>query len=392
MCMRIPLSHVRAILPTSRLNLTICSILLAMGLTYIQLALRQNLHYSDFRVFYSSGYIARTQPKNLYNPLVQEEVQRHFFPSFDFTLLSFVNPPFFSLLFAPLTYLSPSQAFLISILLNVFLYTLVVSLLLRMFPIPKKHTVFAFAIAFSFAPFFTTLLNAQSSVLTLLLHTLFFQTLQRSMIAGLTLSIGIYKPQVVFPTILYALLQKRLGLMIGISLGFLLGLFFSLLLLHTQVEQFVHTVVLYANGKFAAEEKTLYMPSWYGFFTQLQLFIPQVPVRFLTLVASTTTLLVPLRVLTQRKKTPAFSLAVLLVSTVLSGGHIHLHDAVLIVPALFLLIRENSKKCFALAAIGWGTFLLSFFSPLYPYPLFFIPTLYLVGLLWFLLFRRNTSV
>ena len=169
---------------------------------------------SDFLATYTAARLVNAgYGQALYDPTTQTRFQhaivRLHVPPAD--LLPFIHPPFFVLPFLPLGALPYTWAFIAMMVINLAL--LLVTLRLFTIHLSELATTSRVTIAlacFSFFPCFVNFIQGQNAIITLLILTITFSLLKqkRDGVAGATLALGLYKPQLnlVFALIL---LDKR---------------------------------------------------------------------------------------------------------------------------------------------------------------------------------------
>ncbi|MBP9700159.1 DUF2029 domain-containing protein [Candidatus Woesebacteria bacterium] len=347
---------------------------------------KTNLYDSDFRVFYSSGYILQTTPSKLYLNDQQERIQKQFFPNNNkkFYTLSFINPPYLALLFAPIALLPVYLAFVIWVIFNIGLFVECIYLIKSEFIIKLSFSQLLLEASF-FIPFFVTLKNGQTSLISLFLLLIIQNRIQKNKLfsAGLLASLLWYKPQIAVFVTLYWLFRGKLSFLKGLSLGGVLLGMLSFFILGTDVRTFFGTFISYVSASSPEHSKEA-MISWQGFAWQLHRLIPSLEPTILTLCLTGLTVVSTgfwsLRnKLWLAPKNAVFAFLIPLI--LLCGVHVHVHDAVLLLIPLFFLRQEKTFQSNVMTILGYLIFLLSYFSPFYPNVFPIIPTLYLVVLL-----------
>lgn len=370
-----------------RLYFWIVLFALICWLTY--LLTQTNLYNSDFRVFYSSGVILQTTPSKLYANDQQERIQQQFFPAKNekFYTLSFINPPYLALLFAPLAWLPVSIAFGIWVSFNVVLFVICIYLLKSEFR--QNLSLLQLLLEASvFIPFFVTLKNGQTSLISLFLLLVIQYCLHKNkpFSAGLLTSFLWYKPQLAMFFTLYWLFRGKFSFFKGLVIGGVFLGVLSFLILGADLRTFFATFISYVSSSSPEHSKEA-MISWQGFAWQLHRYLPTVSPALLTIILTCLTLLIVGIFLKSRKRDMKASnqtLAFLVPLILLCGIHVHVHDAVLL-----LIPFSGLQSCHrGLASLfvvgGYVVFLLAYFSPFYPSVFPFVPTLYLLGLLVYL--------
>lgn len=343
-----------------------------------------NLYNSDFRVFYSSGYILRTQPQSLYSQELQSSIQQQFFPHADtaFYTLSFINPPYLALVFAPLSLLPAQLAFYVWVGCNTLVLIGCVYLLKLNLSFQSPFLQLLITVT-CFVPVFVAFKNGQTSLFTLFLLLLIDYQLKKKkrVLAGFLTSLLWYKPQIAVFLSLYWILQQKSRYLLGVVFGGIALLVISILLLGLNNPSFVSTFLGYVFTSSPEHSKEA-MISWQGFFWQLHHYLPTLSPSHLTVLATGLTLLI-VGVWAYRKKLHLYPsdqvLAFLLPLILLCGIHVHVHDAVLLLIPLSKLLSSHRHRDVFIAVAGYFIFLLAYFSPFYPSVFPFVPTLYLVG-------------
>lgn len=171
----------------------------------------------DFPAFYTAGHIIRDgNAHRLYDFSLQAQVQQAFLLSHGWTfaggLLPYNYPPFFAPIFVPLSYLPLAWAFQVWSLVNIVLVLASTGLLLH---VQKKRSrrdlATAGLVVLAFFPVFRGLYNGQTNFLILFVVTLSYLALKskRDYLAGVTLALGLVKPQLVVVIAAMLLYHRR---------------------------------------------------------------------------------------------------------------------------------------------------------------------------------------
>lgn len=153
---------------------------------------------TDFTQYYSAGHTVRSgQSAYLYDPPYQRSVQRNLVGPQLQGFYAFVNPPFFAWVFAPLSYLPYQLAF---VLWSAFGLT-GLFFALRAAGLEPRRTM---PWALTFFPVFAAVSFGQNSLLSLALlaATYLLWRARKLVLAGLVLSLLLYKPQLVLGVLL----------------------------------------------------------------------------------------------------------------------------------------------------------------------------------------------
>lgn len=172
---------------------------------------------SDFTTFYTGAQIIRAgEGSHLYDLDTQARFQNACLSPHGWTfkdgLLIYIYPPFFALLFIPLTLLPLSYAFHVWNMISFVLLFAVIRMLLRAANYHTfSHTAYGLLIVISFFPVFEAFNKGQSSFLYLYILTIAYLQLRRGreIPAGLALGCALIKPQFVVPFLIWGAVRKR---------------------------------------------------------------------------------------------------------------------------------------------------------------------------------------
>ena len=161
---------------------------------------------SDFSAFYSAGRIVSAgHGGQLYDLGVQREAQRIFSEKFGRPpLLPFNHPPFEALIFAPLSLLPYGMAFVVWMSCNIAM-SIGAIFLVRPYLQSLQNSFDLALIATSFfAPLLVAISQGQDSIILLFLFALCLVSLLRGRegLAGCTLALAMFKPQLALPAML----------------------------------------------------------------------------------------------------------------------------------------------------------------------------------------------
>jgi hypothetical protein len=175
----------------------------------------------DFRQLYAGGYLARTDPANLYDYGRQKEVQDAFVSQAP-GVLPFIRPAYEAWLVAPLTHLSYRIAYFSFLCINLLL-------LIACFFVGRDIFSRKGIIAqprpglqlFAFFPVTVAMLQGQDSILFLLGLCLVYRFLKsgRGFLAGAILGLLLLKPQVAIPLALLLIVRYGFSLFAGFAVG-----------------------------------------------------------------------------------------------------------------------------------------------------------------------------
>lgn len=372
------------------LYIFIASLFISIIIFYGYKIITHQYYRSDFVSFFSSVQILRDRPKELYDFTIQNKYQlkllpkdlrelpgNHFYP--------FINPPFFLLPFLPLLNHAPQSAYSTMMISIIVIASICLLWLAKLFPASPKKTILIVLIALSYAPTFSTIYLTQSSFTSLLVFiaTYYFLVNQKWFSTGLTASLLLYKPQLAIVLFLYLILQQKKRLIVGLITGAMMLLILSLILTQGNLFSLLSSLPEFTHQIGAGPKIRI---TWLGFFHQLSDFIPQLPYQLLTYIFSLGTIIWGIKSIHKIKPSSKhfpYVYSIIITTTLLASIHAHYQETVLLfIPLFAYLSKFSSLKLFLIIALGWITYLLSIFNPFFPQPLLFLPTMYLIVILF----------
>ena len=160
--------------------------------------------HGDFIIYYSGAQIFLDgKGKSLYDFNTQKVYQDTFKIPFRTDPLPYNHPPYQLLLFVPLTLFPYAYAFMIWGIVNCILLATMIWLLSPL--VDAKNRVLGALLGGAFFPVITAFWQGQDSILSAFLLSVVIRNLKgrRDRLAGLTLALGLYKPQLVLPIALF---------------------------------------------------------------------------------------------------------------------------------------------------------------------------------------------
>lgn len=171
--------------------------------------------YPDFTSLYCAGKTVRLGlADHLYDDRAQAEVQQTFVAEGRIRtgLLPYMRPPFEALLFAPMTKLSYSTAFLLWDALNL-LVLIGLPFLLRPYVelLQRTSPLWCLLGSLAFFPVAVALVEGQDTILLLLLFACAYVAMKRKedLIAGCWLGLGMFRFHLILPVVLVLVLRKQ---------------------------------------------------------------------------------------------------------------------------------------------------------------------------------------
>lgn len=163
----------------------------------------------DFRSFYAAGYLARTQPRHLYDLAHQLWAQQTLVSPKGF--LPFYHPPYEALLYAPFTLLSYQHAYFAFLAFNMLLLVGAFFAARQVFSTPIKiWQPQPGAMFFIFVPMLVAAMQGQDSILFLFLCCLAWKQLEagKDLSAGVLLALALFKFQIAIPIAVLVAIRK----------------------------------------------------------------------------------------------------------------------------------------------------------------------------------------
>jgi hypothetical protein len=180
---------------------------------------------ADFSAFYSAvRMVQQGQGSRLYDIGAQGRMQSALYPKVTTRsgTLIYDHPPFEALLYLPLAYVSYQAAYIIWDILNILLLLLTMALLWRyMAQLKTLWAPLPILVFLGFFPVFVDLLQAQDSILLLLVFTLVFINLKegQDLRAGFFLALTLFKFQYTLPFMVPFLLWRRWKVVGGFAIS-----------------------------------------------------------------------------------------------------------------------------------------------------------------------------
>ncbi len=167
----------------------------------------------DYVAFYAAGRVLLSgDGAHLYDKTtlmrIQEVALQGRIPDF---YDAYRNPPFFALVFAPLSVLDLVPSFVVWSVLSLAMFVVALRLLCDVVPGMEGRWRGLTVVAFAFAPVYFGLIDGQNSMLALLLFVVLYRSLLRGedRLAGVVAALGLFKPQLFFVFPLLFLVSRR---------------------------------------------------------------------------------------------------------------------------------------------------------------------------------------
>lgn len=190
------------------------------------------IYKGDFPAFYSAAVIAKTDPTRLYDFDFQSHIQNEFWPSLGGNYHAFVYPASFAYFLSPLANFTPAVAKVIYVVFQFLCFLAAFYLAKSYIKNVKDYFPYVLIAAFSFLPFYSSLLGGQNTALSFLLLSATAYFMQRGgkyddYLAGFFLGLWFFKPQLALFLCLQFLIFKRFKIFFASLLGLLIHFSFS---------------------------------------------------------------------------------------------------------------------------------------------------------------------
>lgn len=178
--------------------------------------------YPDFTSFYGAGkMVLQGQGRALYDAQAQWNVQQQFASRVRIRKgpLPYLRPPFEALLFVPFALLSYPAAYVVWAVMNVAAAMAAVLMVRNQMALLSQYPAWLAALLpLSFTPVFLAVLQGQDSIFLLLFYALAYVALLEGaeFRAGCLLGLGLFKPHLVVPFALMALLRRKKKIALGL--------------------------------------------------------------------------------------------------------------------------------------------------------------------------------
>ena len=374
----------------------IIGLLIATGLVYLKFLATHSYYPTDYVAFLAASRVLMVSPHQLYDYSAQLISQLQLVPDdpaiSPTPLIPFANPPTFLIFFLPFSKLPPALAYKIMIILNLGVLVIILRKLTELFPVKSTfQRLLVLALACSFAPVYNTIVQVQSSLVTLLIIIYVYASLrsQKWWLAGLVSSTLFYKPQLGIVLWLYLLLSVNRQVIWGLLVGGLGWLAISWLMAGNWVSSWISAIRLFSTYDNTSLPSLV---SWVGLWHQLLKVWPGLPADTIAYIFSLLTLLTSGLMLSKisiKSKLLPQAFSIIIMTTLLSVIHVHYQEVVMLIFILFSNHTQlHLRKVQILVALGWLIYLLAIFSPWYPASLPILPTIYLV-VLWIVIMIKG---
>jgi hypothetical protein len=174
----------------------------------------------DFPSLYSGAKLIWENPRALYDLQRQLAIQKDIDPRIGESVLAYAYPPVTALLLMPLGWLSFANAYLVMTVVNGLLLLLTFKLLVQSLQLHKEQAAWLGLLIFCNFGVHSTILQGQTSFLTLLLVVLFMRSLlqAKQTASGLAGGALFFKPQMIaVPFLILASRRSWRALLVGVA-------------------------------------------------------------------------------------------------------------------------------------------------------------------------------
>ena len=378
-------------------------LIVSLGIAYAWLSFPANREDKsrllDFSEFYAAARMVRQGlGAKLYDLRLQAEVQLEFAPVHAF----YLRPPFETVLFLPLTYLSYRVAYMAWLVVSLLILlwtawmiranTWVLDALLsyaRGIPIDFGLLFILFV---TFAPTMNCLLIGQDSILMLMIYTLMFSALKRGHEgkAGGILALGLFKYHLVIPFVIVCAIRRRYTFQIGFSIVAMILVGVSMVISGPGVLLAYPRMFLNPGYRALMNFQPEYAANLHGLiWLMFRNSLPRVSTS-ITILLSAILLWFTANRWDENQFELSFAAAV--VGAVLTGFHAFVYDLCLLLLPLSIVCSELVRRKSLLAQTGFNAALLILMIP----PLHHVLTVYhvyaIMGLVLLLLFRSIIKI
>ena len=293
----------------------------------------------DFLPLYAAGHLARTDPAGLYDPERQLQAEQLAAGIRPRNFLPFAYPPVTAALFAPLTLLSFTKAYIVWVLISLLLLGLSIYLCSDNFQLGTQGRRFLAMGTTALFPVYIALVQGQTATLVLLLLTLGLVALKRGRQwqAGAWIGLLFLKPQWLLLPSLVLISQRAWRAVLSLSLC-VLGLFLlGVWLVGWEGYAQLSTLML---GMAGGTESTAPPLHQYNL-RALAVFFGLGPGTWLP--ASALAALMVMAAWSSQGQ-PSWRLATLTLGMILVSPQANPHDLILVIPALAMLIARHERS------------------------------------------------
>jgi hypothetical protein len=213
--------------------ITIISLVIAFWTSAEGLNIYGSWTGGDYSCFYVAGKILNDySPSKLYDFSLHSELLHSLLPNISLDKqLPYMNPPFFALIFKPLSCLPFMISYFIWILISVAMYTFGFAVFWKTLDsMPLKTFGIAILLALSYEPFLIeTVLGGNSSAVGFFAYALFlyFRHLKNDLLSGFSLGILLYKPTFLIIILPMVLIARRARILLGFTICCIIFFFLS---------------------------------------------------------------------------------------------------------------------------------------------------------------------
>lgn len=368
-------------------------IFISIILAFVQIILSNPWYKSDFLSFYLNTQTWTSHPERLYDITLQYRYQLHLMGKDNIYFYPFIYLPVFLIPVRILLFLLPQQIYFGIVVFQLIIFVLCLFTLFRLFHLSLIHNMLLLSILLSFTPVFVALFSTQSSVYLLFVYIFILKFFREKKYfwTGFATSFLLYKSQFLILPSLILLLSKNKPEVKGLLFGIFLNILTNIILLKGNFSQFIMTNIWYITEFESKIEQTNLMVSFQSVLSIFLFFLSRPVIYYISIITAVLILGIISVFLIKNKilvLNPTMGVIFLVLGSLLSGMHVHTHDAVLLVIPLIYLYSITINKVLKYSILMWVY--LSFFvtSPFFPNKIYLLQPMAIITLLiWF--FRIN---
>jgi hypothetical protein len=231
--------------------------------------------------------------------------------------------------------------------------------------------------SFSFTPVFIALFQTQTAIITFILFLGLFVSFvaRRQFLSGILLSLFIVKPQFLIPLVIFYFARRQWKILSVFLLCSMMLLGIWYLTAPTHISSYPNFLSWYVSQFENVPNGADKMISIQGLLYQVHAFFPSFPPYAISVFASMLVLGIAARYWYTIHDDTIEVFLTLPPIILLTSGHVLSHEAVLLLFSFYGIFAALKEDSYKFLSLGWIVFLFTYFTPTYPRPLPFLPTL-----------------
>jgi hypothetical protein len=372
-------------------------VFLSMFFIFISIIFSNQWYTSDFFSFYTGANLWATDPLHMYDLSLQYRYELDLNNTGNIYFYPYIYLPIFLVPIRFLLFLPPQYLYICTVIFQLILFAFCIYMLFRTFRIPFTNNLFLISFLVSFAPVFVALYNSQTSVFLFAVYTALLVSIWKRNFfwVGFIASFLLYKPQYFILPFLILMILQNINVRKGLLVGLLTHLCLNVVLLGGNIGQFVTSNIWYMTEFESKIEQTNFMVSLQSLVSMALFFLTR-PILYSISIFLGSAILVGLVMYMKRRsvffKNPIVGVVLLILGSLISGLHVHTHDAILlIIPLLYIYTAQIRPlmKFFLLTGIYLSFFLT---TPFVPYKLYIFQPICIIVLLTYLMHINSSAL